>query len=49
LIGGALNYYFVRAWGRRAGSHFRQRHLKVRQAGGRVSLPLSGTPPLISR
>src|SRR5580693_9576514 len=26
---GALNYYFVRAWGRRAQKHFRARHLSV--------------------
>jgi hypothetical protein len=26
---GALNYYFVRAWGRRAQKHFRGRHLSV--------------------
>jgi len=26
---GALNYYFVRAWGRRAQKHFRDRHLLV--------------------
>ena len=26
---GALNYYFVRAWGRRAQKHFRERHLAV--------------------
>ncbi|MGZ4831805.1 MAG: EcsC family protein [Terriglobales bacterium] len=25
-IGGTLNYYFVRTWGRRAMTHFRQRH-----------------------
>jgi EcsC family protein len=30
LIGAGLNYYFVRAWGRRAQSHFRQRHLETR-------------------
>jgi membrane protein DedA with SNARE-associated domain len=30
LIGAGLNYYFVRAWGRRAQAHFRQRHLEVR-------------------
>ena len=29
-IGGALNYYFVRAWGRRAKKHFRERHLRMR-------------------
>jgi hypothetical protein len=30
VIGAGLNYYFVRAWGTRAGSHFRQRHLEMR-------------------
>ncbi len=30
VIGAGLNYYFVRAWGKRAGSHFRQRHLELR-------------------
>lgn len=28
--GGALNYYFVRGWGRRAQKHFEQRHTLVR-------------------
>ncbi len=31
LIGAALNYYFVRGWGERAHSHFRQKHLETRQ------------------
>lgn len=31
LIGGALNYYFVRGWGERAHAHFRQKHLERRQ------------------
>jgi hypothetical protein len=30
-IGAGLNYYFVRAWGKRAQAHFRQRHLEMRQ------------------
>jgi len=30
VIGAALNYYFVRAWGERAKAHFRQRHLEIR-------------------
>jgi len=46
-IGAGLNYWFVRAWGRRAMMHFRQRHLAVRQRehaarlvdAGRASLP----------
>ena len=31
VIGGALNYYFVRAWGGRALAHFRQKHLEMRR------------------
>jgi EcsC protein family len=31
-IGGALNYYFVRAWGERAMTHFREKHRAVRQS-----------------
>jgi uncharacterized protein (DUF697 family) len=31
-IGAGLNYYFVRAWGRRAQDHFRQRHLELRRS-----------------
>ena len=31
--GGALNYYFVRAWGRRAQRHFLERHRNVRAHG----------------
>jgi hypothetical protein len=30
LIGAGLNYYFVRAWGERAKTHFRERHLQTR-------------------
>src|SRR3981081_1699870 len=49
VIGAGLNYWFVRAWGERAKSHFRQRHLLLRQAerdavltaGGPHSLPSS--------
>ena len=42
LIGGALNYYFVRGWGERAHEHFRQKHLGARQTmqqSGLISLP----------
>jgi hypothetical protein len=42
-IGAGLNYYFVRAWGERAKSHFRQKHLEARRrlsAGARPALPL---------
>ena len=46
-IGGALNYYFVRAWGRRALVHFRNKHLAARQklAGEQARLT---TPPSAS-
>jgi uncharacterized protein (DUF697 family) len=30
-IGGVLNYYFVREWGRRAKTHFREKHLALRR------------------
>lgn len=30
-IGAGLNYFFVRAWGRRAARHFRDKHVVVRQ------------------
>jgi hypothetical protein len=30
-IGAGLNYWFVRAWGERAKTHFRQRHLQLRE------------------
>lgn len=30
-IGAGLNYWFVRAWGERAKTHFRQRHLAARE------------------
>lgn len=35
-VGGALNYFFVRGWGRRAQRHLRAKHLEVR-----ASTPLS--------
>jgi len=31
-IGAGLNYWFVKAWGRRAMAHFRARHLAIRSA-----------------
>jgi len=31
VIGGTLNYYFVRGWGERAHAHFRQKHLERRR------------------
>ena len=48
-IGSALNYYFVRAWSRRAHAHFRAKHLEMRgryteqgrllSAGSNMQLP----------
>jgi hypothetical protein len=32
VLGGGLNYFFVRAWGQRAASHFREKHLARREA-----------------
>jgi hypothetical protein len=45
---GALNYYFVRAWGRRAHKHFRARHLAVlaQNARGTGTRSLSVVPLL---
>lgn len=31
VIGGTLNYYFVRGWGERAHTHFREKHLAMRK------------------
>jgi len=31
VIGASLNYYFVRAWGERAQSHFREKHQAIRE------------------
>ena len=50
VIGAGLNYWFVRAWGERAKTHFRQRHLQIRQDAsrtpslvqGQIILPVSG-------
>jgi hypothetical protein len=39
VMGGTLNYYFVRGWGRRAQRHFRERHLLLRS-------PLMSPPSL---
>jgi hypothetical protein len=32
VIGGGLNYFFVRTWGNRAAAHFREKHLQRREA-----------------
>jgi membrane protein DedA with SNARE-associated domain len=31
VIGCALNYYFVRTWGKRALAHFRKKHVEARR------------------
>src|SRR5438270_8472571 len=39
LIGGVLNYYFVRTWGERAHAHFRQKHIEARKQIGQTIVP----------
>ncbi len=45
-IGCALNYYFVRAWGARALTHFRAKHLEARRkfAEEQANLPPASSP-----
>jgi hypothetical protein len=45
-IGATLNYYFVRTWGRRAMTHFRQKH-DARRASLSLPapVPLGALPP----
>jgi uncharacterized protein (DUF697 family) len=47
VIGAGLNYYFVKVWGERAIGHFRQKHLKIRQAKTAIPLPASGVQSAI--
>ncbi len=44
VLGGALNYYFVREWGRRAKQHFREKHLYARQQMQLPSIQPYGNP-----
>lgn len=44
VIGAGLNYYFVRAWGERAQSHFRQRHVEMRNQMNASPRPLLMVP-----
>jgi uncharacterized protein (DUF697 family) len=30
VLGGALNYYFIKSWGERAVKHFREKHMQKR-------------------
>ena len=50
VIGSALNYYFVRAWGHRAMGHFRQKHYEKRQRmlEEQSHLPAPSSPRLTS-
>jgi hypothetical protein len=45
-IGGALNYYFAREWGRRAKRHFRERHLLARTAARKLPAPGTHEAPV---
>jgi len=40
VIGAGLNYYFVRAWGRRAQAHFRKKHIEVRHSMNAAARPI---------
>ena len=42
LIGGVLNFYFVRGWGERAHTHFRQKHLEARKHMQQAGLVIVG-------
>jgi EcsC family protein len=44
-IGAGLNYYFVRSWGERAQSHFRQKHFAVRRQLGAAQLEVEASSP----
>jgi EcsC protein family len=45
-LGAGLNYWFVRAWGERAKTHFRLRHLQIRQQAEQATLTPKATPIL---
>jgi hypothetical protein len=45
-IGAGLNYWFVRAWGERAKTHFRERHLMLRRRAHEI-VPDSTTVPAL--
>jgi len=51
VIGAGLNYYFVKAWGRRAQAHFRRRHMELRAsllARGASTGPIAVPPKIIA-
>ena len=45
VIGCALNYYFVRAWGERALVHFRAKHVEARRKFAEDQAKLPAAPP----
>ena len=47
-IGGVLNYYFVRAWSKRALAHFRGKHLETRHKLAEEQSQLPAAPPMPS-
>ncbi len=49
VIGGSLNYYFVRAWGERAMRHFREKHVQVRARVQNPRLEAQGVVPGLER
>src|SRR5713101_1513045 len=48
VIGAGLNYYFVRAWGERARSHFRKRHIEMRNRAIEGKLVVADPPKALS-
>ncbi|MGH9521633.1 MAG: EcsC family protein [Terriglobales bacterium] len=46
-VGATLNYYFLRAWGERAMSHFHARHMQMREQheATEEAAPLGSLPP----
>jgi hypothetical protein len=44
VVGCALNYYFVRAWSRRALAHFRKKHVEVRRKIAEEQAALPAAP-----
>ena len=48
LIGAGLNYYFLRAWGRRALVHFRRKHLDLRARHAQAQVAAAPPTPELS-
>jgi uncharacterized protein (DUF697 family) len=45
ILGAALNYYFIKAWGERARRYFRAKHLEMRARISVAELPAPETQP----